>query len=269
MGRRPGSHIRNPLRGPVSSSVSSWLNFTPLSLSPQLWLDAADIATITESGGSVSQWNDKSGNGFDVAQGTGANQPTLITAGQNGLDVIDFNGTSHNLIRTASMPLVKDVAGATVYVVRSSDVNATASRACFALATATSTTARIQIGAGFASGRLFAGGRRLDGNAFQRVDDGTAMLVSTWQIQTGRFVYTETDLRIFVDRTQGGLLSTFQTVGNTSDTNSARITVGAGQSLTALWDGQIAEILLFGEAHTFNQLQTVWGYLAYKWGLQI
>ena len=27
----------------------------------QLWLDAADVATITESSGAVSQWDDKSG----------------------------------------------------------------------------------------------------------------------------------------------------------------------------------------------------------------
>ena len=29
----------------------------------QLWLDASDTSTITQSEGSVSQWDDKSGNG--------------------------------------------------------------------------------------------------------------------------------------------------------------------------------------------------------------
>jgi hypothetical protein len=64
--------------------------WTPLELSPALWLDAADTTTITESSGSVSQWNDKSGNGRNLTQATGANQPTTGTRTQNGLNVLDF-----------------------------------------------------------------------------------------------------------------------------------------------------------------------------------
>jgi hypothetical protein len=70
--------------------VASGFYFSPLNLSPALWLDAADTSTITESSGSVSQWNDKSGNGRNVTQGTGAAQPTTGTRTQNGLNVLDF-----------------------------------------------------------------------------------------------------------------------------------------------------------------------------------
>jgi len=59
----------------------------------QLWLDAADASTITESGGAVSQWDDKSGNGRNFTQGTGANQPTTGTRTQNSLNVFDFDGS--------------------------------------------------------------------------------------------------------------------------------------------------------------------------------
>lgn len=54
----------------------------------QYWFDASDAATITEAAGKVSQWDDKSGNNRDVAQGTGALQPTITTDG--GFDAIDF-----------------------------------------------------------------------------------------------------------------------------------------------------------------------------------
>ena len=64
--------------------------FSPLDLSPVLWLDAADTSTITEVGGAVSQWDDKSGNGNHVTQGTAALQPTSGTRTINGLNVIDF-----------------------------------------------------------------------------------------------------------------------------------------------------------------------------------
>ena len=40
-----------------------------------LWLDAVDTSTITMATG-VSQWNDKSGNSYNLTQGTGSLQPT-------------------------------------------------------------------------------------------------------------------------------------------------------------------------------------------------
>jgi hypothetical protein len=63
--------------------------FSPLDLSPVLWLDASDTSTITESGGSVSQWNNKGTLG-NFTQGTGAVQPTTGASTISGRNVIDF-----------------------------------------------------------------------------------------------------------------------------------------------------------------------------------
>lgn len=71
--------------------------FDPLSLSPLLWLDASDENTITESAGSVSQWDDKSGNDYHATQGVGASQPTTGATSVNGLNVIDTNYDFMNL----------------------------------------------------------------------------------------------------------------------------------------------------------------------------
>jgi hypothetical protein len=64
--------------------------FDPASLNPDVWLDASDATTITESGGDVSQWDNK-GSKPDFSQGTSADQPTTGVATLNGLNVIDFN----------------------------------------------------------------------------------------------------------------------------------------------------------------------------------
>jgi hypothetical protein len=80
--------------------VASGQNF-PLSLNPVLWLDAADTTTIIESGGSVSQWNDKSGNGYNVTQSNATNQPTTGTATINGLNVLVFDGSNDSMTNTA------------------------------------------------------------------------------------------------------------------------------------------------------------------------
>jgi hypothetical protein len=62
-----------------------------------LWLDASDATTITEVGGSVSQWDDKSGNARNFTQAVAANQPTTGTRTKNGLNVIDFDGSNDRL----------------------------------------------------------------------------------------------------------------------------------------------------------------------------
>lgn len=67
-----------------------------------LWLDAADTASITDTAGAVTQWNDKSGNARHVTdQGASSLRPTTGTRTQNGHNVIDFNG-SDGLARLAA-----------------------------------------------------------------------------------------------------------------------------------------------------------------------
>lgn len=73
--------------------------FAPTDLSNLLlWLDAADTASITESGGLVSSWNDKSGNGHHATQSTGTRKPVTNSRTVNGLNCLDFDGTNDYLI---------------------------------------------------------------------------------------------------------------------------------------------------------------------------
>lgn len=65
--------------------------WTPAEITTPAWFDADDASTITESGGLVSQWNDKTGNGKNLTS-SGTNQPTLNTADSEyaNLDTISF-----------------------------------------------------------------------------------------------------------------------------------------------------------------------------------
>lgn len=56
-----------------------------------LWYDAADTTTITSVSNAASQMNDKSGNGLNATQGTGALQPGTGLTTINGRNVLDFN----------------------------------------------------------------------------------------------------------------------------------------------------------------------------------
>jgi len=76
-----------------SSGAAAW---TPAALGAALalWLDADDAGTITLNGSTVSQWDDKSGNGFHLTQATAASQPVYTLNGLNGLPSLSFDGTN-------------------------------------------------------------------------------------------------------------------------------------------------------------------------------
>ncbi len=84
--------------GYFNVSAASALAFSaPTSAVPvtnglQLWLDAADLTTITAQNGQlVSEWRDKSGLNNHASQATAGKQPSLTSNGINGLPTLRFN----------------------------------------------------------------------------------------------------------------------------------------------------------------------------------
>lgn len=81
-------------------SIFHYSGLSPVSISDlTLWLDAAeDSCTIHGSGGTaVSQWDDISGNGNNLVQSTGSDQPLTGVNTLNGKNVIAFDGVNHFL----------------------------------------------------------------------------------------------------------------------------------------------------------------------------
>jgi len=68
-----------------------------------LWLDASDATTITLSGSDVTAWSDKSTGGNSLV--SDGNPPALLTADQNGLNGIDFDGTERLIDTTPNSNL--------------------------------------------------------------------------------------------------------------------------------------------------------------------
>lgn len=71
---------RSRSRNRFFGAARAW---TPAQLGPSvvsMWFDASDSATLTLNGATVSQWDDKSGNGRHAVQATAASQPTYIAS---------------------------------------------------------------------------------------------------------------------------------------------------------------------------------------------
>ena len=76
---------------------------------------------ITLSGGNVSAWADKSGNGNHVAQGTSSKQPSYHLDDVNGHPSIQFDGSNDNLKGTLAATLTGTGQDFTIFVVANVD----------------------------------------------------------------------------------------------------------------------------------------------------
>ena len=89
------------------------LPFAPTDISGlSLWFDADDSRTLfsntsgttraTTDATTLALWSDKSGNGRNAYQATGANQPLLKTTVQNNRNVVRFDGSNDSLATAAA-----------------------------------------------------------------------------------------------------------------------------------------------------------------------
>lgn len=114
------------LRAGNSAGWSDWVESnTVIGLLSGVWYDGDDATTIIHTLGSVSQWNDKSGEGNHATQGTGSAQPFTGTRTTNERNVIEMAG-AQNLIMPAG---IRDISSGnnTLFIVATEDTFASSS----------------------------------------------------------------------------------------------------------------------------------------------
>jgi hypothetical protein len=108
--------------------AKDYRSFNPSDIETALWLDAADASTITESGGAVSQWNDKSGNNFNASQGTSAERPTYVTNAVGNKNALLFDGVDDFVVVAHNNLLNMQLDPSAVFCVYKQDVSGTGFR---------------------------------------------------------------------------------------------------------------------------------------------
>jgi len=208
--------------------------WTPSQISTELWLDASDASTITESGGLVSQWDDKSGNGKHATQADGTLQP-LYQTGE-----IIFNGINNRL----ETSLTQLTTGAIFMLL-------------FPISKGTNKNS-VPIGAtvSYNSGGLFS--------TVQIFDTGLPAnkIYYTTQLSTENKFYNGTNVSP----------STFQKsiyMHQFSDvtTNSLPYSIGSRNTTESEnYNGSMYEVIMLSSVPDALLRQKIEGYLAWKWG---
>ena len=248
--------------------------WTPASISTALWLDAADASTITLNGSTVSQWNDKSGNGFNVSQATVSLQPTYEATGLNGKPTINNVIVNRNLNRTIATSLGNNVGQLSMCLVVEYAIDAAflsnASELFVSSGTsAAATRVALSPNTGSPVGNQGVCGRRLDTDGF--VGAATSTVSDTLRgspfFKVGQADYQNAQANHWTNGTQDLTAGVFQTAGNTSSTDSLSLRLFAGAA-NAPSGTKISEAIIIHNTLPEADRQKIEGYLAWKWGLE-
>ncbi len=235
-----------------------WNVVTPASILGEdlvAWFDSSDTDTITDVGGFVSQWDDKSKTGADVSQGTAGRRPAVPATQFAG---IEFDG-SDDVLEGPSEPDNIFTGGGRVYAVVRRDGAG---------------------GGGF--GRIIEKGG--PAGWFFRNPSANNLQFSTavtgtdgnWQISVTNDKYIVdlsydadsilNDAKISLD----GIVQALTTDTNpdsTLDDSTRNLAVGGAAGATRAWDGAIFEIILSDAAMSAAQDAALINYLKDKWSI--
>jgi hypothetical protein len=245
----------------IDAFASSAEAFSPLSLSPALWL--------SDTGSDVSIWSDISGNNRHATQATAGSQPAIITSALNGRQVRRFDGIDDLMGLTTGLDMLRNVSGVTVIAAYKWITSPTAYKSVFGVSTGDALRTRTVIGGGLASQKLTPGGRRLDADGFQSITS-TNNAPTTYFVHSVILDYANSDAFQYANNVIDGQSTSFQTSGNTSNTDSLVINIGSDLNSAAYCANiDIAEILVFPTALSDAERQNVELYLGGKYGIPV
>jgi hypothetical protein len=209
------------------------------------WYDADDLATLTIVSNRVSQWDDKSVNGFDLTQATAARRPLYDTAPRtiNGIICPEFTQAG-DLFMESACP--GDDRTATYFLVGLVD----------------DTGARAPISTSLAAGFEI----RLNNNV-NAVSSGTAIL-ATFPLGLGPATPFVLAMRITATTFEASAVGAASTIANaTAFTAGRTLRVGKDQTGAAaqIFDGLIGEILIYPTTLSDADMNENLDYLVGKW----
>ena len=229
----------------AAGTSSSW---SPLSLSPALWLDASNLASLTIGGSNnISQWNDLSGNSRHVSQGSLALQPTL-----SGEKVVFAGGQS---LQQASYDIT-GLDNITIYLVATP--SATPIQSIIRFQDAPNPYFAYPWAPTIGSNRMIS---HTDGGT-----GGPSAGFTTGGVNIGvgqRERNNATGLRTWMNGTLVGQTATANTT-----INAGPLSIGSWNGAGEFYTGSVLETFVVHGVSSASDREKAEGYLAWKWGAQ-
>jgi len=227
----------------------------------KLWLDGSDAGSITLSSGSVTQWNDKSGNNNTMTPYSSYSNVTISSAYQNQLNVLNFSGgglykaPSSSAVYPLDLYIVvalKDTTTAVDVI----GININTSGPDFnSLTFSEYTTSRWHNGSDYFN--------RTPNTVSPTNETSTSFLLINWSIANANYIIRRNGVQLSQTSSY-----TFTLAAGSIFQIGHRLSTGYSPTPDHPFRGYIAEIVAFNSQLASSQQQQIEGYLAQKWGLQ-
>ncbi len=231
-------------------------NWTPEAITPVAWYDATDASTISQSGGSVSEWRSKVGTSH-MLQNISSKRPATGTKQINGRNAIAFDGTD-DALKTATNPFGSAIQNAMFMGVI--NIGTISNSTLFSLSgTTIDAGKRWQTHAPFSDGNIYfdcagtSGANRLQ-------------IASGWSANQNKLVGFYNSAADNVQQIwESGKLIKGDTTGHLVTTDSG---IALGNNGADDFDNcTMGEVVIINGVVTTENRQRLEGYFGHKWGM--
>jgi hypothetical protein len=216
------------------------------------WYDASVLSSVTLTSGFVSQWNDLSGGGLNLTQGTEAARPGVGTL--NGRQAIVFDG-SNDFLANAAMPSGYQFGTIAILFTQDQNPGSTFLHGNVSASTFGFRIAYSQLGTDFRTESYNSSGTAYRASGGVRSGTDPRVLVHTFDGQTTATM-----------RLDGTAFTGTNTFGRLDEVG---LIVGAARSSGATatpMNGRVGEVVIYTRLLSAAEISRVEGYLAKKWG---
>lgn len=224
-------------------AASSGAEWSPISLSPRLWLD--DSTGVTDVSGAASEWKDKSGGDLHVSQSTAASRPVILPSAVNGRRALQFDGFNDLMINDSPQgkSIFRNVSSAWAFVVFKRSATGGATCVLFGSSNA-SDPGRARLRMDIAGNKIRLSQLRTDGTTPLTVS-GATDVDTNWHAALITMDWSSAEGRIYLDGALDGSASSFGSTGSSANSESAgSLTVGANMNESeAFCNGAVACVI--------------------------
>jgi hypothetical protein len=226
----------------IEVATSPFSYFIPTQVSGCVGWFRSDLGISLDGSGNVQQWNDQSGNGFNVSQGTAANRPGYVTT--QSTPALHWTTTSQGLLDSGGFtPLSQPIE-------------------YFVVASESSTSAGVLVDTNAGTGcSTFANGLNINVSNGGTQIAGPPILASTPFVSDSIFNGSTSSIAVNGGTPVTGNLSTTGT--GTSLAIGERTTGGVG------WLGNIQEVVFYSRKLSASERTRVLRYLGGRYGIPV